>query len=168
MSKSALTLYLAFACIITSPFAKAACELEQHTQFDFWLGIWRVTLADGTHAGDNTIEKIQNGCALRESWASARSGFTGTSVNFFNQSSGMWEQIWVDNQGSSLHLNGGRSENQMILSSEPAMDDAGNQVVNQITWTRNDDGTVRQEWLSKTQGQDDKVLFDGIYTLVDE
>lgn len=163
MIKSALATVVFLLYLFVSSAAKASCELDQNKEFDFWLGSWKVSLPDGTHAGDNKIEKIQQGCALRENWSSARSGFTGTSINFYNQSSKQWEQIWVDNQGSSLHLKGQRIANQMILTSDPAQDDSGNLVSNQITWTKNEDGTVRQLWLSKIQGQADKVLFDGLY-----
>ena len=81
-----------------------ACCTGAHTEFDFWIGSWEVTNPDGSLAGHNTISKAQDNCILRENWVSATPGYTGTSNNFFNLQTKQWEQIWVDNQGASLHL----------------------------------------------------------------
>ena len=138
------------------------CCSENHTAFDFWIGEWTVQTADGNLAGHNSIVKIQDGCVIQENWSSARAGYTGTSYNFFNSNSGQWEQIWVDNQGLVLHLKGTRIGNQMILKSDPVLNKEGASVVQQITWTSNDDGTVRQLWESLTNGEAN-ILFDGLY-----
>lgn len=140
-----------------------ACCSENHKAFDFWIGSWEVTNQDGSAAGKNLIEKIQGGCVLRETWTSAKGNFTGTSTNFFNPKTEQWEQLWVDNSGNVLKLAGTRTENQMILSSEPFEHTDGETYVNRIIWTYNGDGTVRQLWEVL---KDDKVvntLFDGLY-----
>ncbi|NAS11169.1 hypothetical protein GTQ38_04105 [Flavobacteriaceae bacterium R33] len=139
------------------------CCTEDHTAFDFWVGSWTVTNADGTAAGQNTIEKIENGCVLKESWKSAKGQFTGSSMNFFNKQSGSWEQLWIDNQGSHLKLKGNRKGNQMILSSDEFTHTDGKTYVNRITWTMNEDGTVRQLWEVLHQGEVANVAFDGLY-----
>ncbi|MBT8210835.1 MAG: hypothetical protein KJP14_09935, partial [Eudoraea sp.] len=36
------------------------CCTEQHKAFDFWIGNWEVFLKDGTVAGYNRIEKLQD------------------------------------------------------------------------------------------------------------
>ena len=144
----------------------APCSSEDHQAFDFWVGEWRVTLADGTHAGDNTISKIQGGCVVLENWRSATSAYTGTSYNAFNRQSGQWEQLWLDNQGGRLHLTGQRNGAQMTLASKPVANAEGKAATNRITWTSNDDGTVRQRWVVVTEGTDDQVLFDGLYSPV--
>lgn len=143
--------------------AKPACNSDNHKAFDFWLGEWRVTTPDGEHAGDNTIEKIQGGCVLKESWRSATSAFTGTSFNFFNQRTQQWEQLWLDNQGSSLHMRGQSEPDKMVLRSDSYQNKAGQSAYNQITWTANDDGSVRQHWVLITEGADDQTIFDGLY-----
>lgn len=82
--------YLAILIILVGSYALRAqseacpCCSENHKAFDFWIGTWEVTLTDGTLAGKNVIEKVQDGCILRENWTSAKTKFTGTSTNFYN------------------------------------------------------------------------------------
>jgi hypothetical protein len=142
------------------------CCTEAYREFDFWVGKWEVSLADGSIAGENLIERTQDGCALQESWTSARAGFTGTSLNFYNPRLGLWEQLWVDNSGTILKLKGKRKGNQMILSSDPLPGPDGMENINRITWTLLEDGRVRQLW-ELIQGENQRrVVFDGYYRKV--
>jgi len=100
---------------------------------------------------------------VHENWSSATSDFTGTSFNFYNTSLNRWEQLWLDNQGGSLKLHGQRIGDQMILSSEP---DPKSGVIQRITWTHHEDGTVTQLWES-LDGEQSKTLFDGVYKLAE-
>ena len=143
--------------------ANCNCCTEIHAQFDFWEGEWTVTNPDGSAAGKNSIDKIQGNCILRENWTSAKGNFTGTSYNFYNAQKQQWEQIWVDNQGSNLHLKGHRKGSQMILRTDDAKNQAGKMFYHQVTWTKNEDGSVRQLWETFTEGQDVVVAFDGLY-----
>lgn len=140
-----------------------ACCTETHSEFDFWIGTWTVTNQDGTLAGNNVIDKLQDNCILRESWSSARGSFTGTSNNFYNNAQKQWEQIWIDNQGGSLHLKGNRIGNQMILKTDVAKNNDGQPFYHKITWTLNDDGSVSQYWETITNDKDVTVAFDGLY-----
>jgi len=139
------------------------CCTEKHAEFDFWVGKWTVTNPDGSPAGKNTIEKVQGECLLRENWTSASPGFTGTSNNFYNYKTKQWEQIWVDNQGQSLHLKGNRKGNQMILQTDEETNTQGQKFYHRVTWTLNNDGTVRQFWETITEGQDVTIASDGPY-----
>lgn len=139
------------------------CCTEKHSEFDFWVGSWNVTNPDGTPAGTNSIEKIQDNCILRENWISAVGNFTGTSNNYFNSQTKQWEQIWLDNQGGNLHLKGNRKDNQMILQSDELKNDKGDSFFHRITWTLNEDGSVRQYWETITNGNNVVVAFDGLY-----
>lgn len=147
--------------------ADCKCCTPEYSEFDFWLGNWQVTNKTHKIVGKNTITKIQDNCALKEEWSSAQNGVTGTSYNFYNQRTKAWEQIWVDNQGTSLHLKGKRLGNQMILKSEKSSNLKGKESFNKITWTKNDDGTVRQLWEVVTEGEATIIAFDGIYTKID-
>ena len=146
---------------------KCNCCTEKHAEFDFWEGSWEVT-ANGKPAGKNRIEKIQDGCILRENWTSANAGYTGTSYNFYNYQKKQWEQIWVDNQGQSLHLKGNREGNQMILESEELPNKEGILYRNRVTWTLNEDGSVRQLWEIVSSGKVVSVAFDGLYKKAQE
>lgn len=139
------------------------CCSENHDDFDFWEGKWEVTNKDGTFAGKNTIVKMQGGCVLTENWIGAKGQYTGTSLNFYNDKMGQWEQLWVDNSGSHLKLTGNRIENQMIMKSLPFEHQDGKKYVNKITWTLNKDGTVRQLWEIMNNGTAVNVAFDGLY-----
>ena len=143
--------------------ANCKCCNEKHSEFDFWIGTWTVTNTDGKVVGKNVIDKIQDNCILRENWTSAKGKFTGTSNNFYNNVTKHWEQIWIDNQGGSLHLKGNRVGNQMILKTDVATNKDGNPFYHRVTWTLNDDGSVRQYWETITNDKDITVAFDGLY-----
>lgn len=139
------------------------CCTDKHKEFDFWVGTWTVINPNGTPAGKNTIDKIQDHCILRENWTSAQGNFTGTSSNFYNSQTQQWEQVWLDNQGGNLHLKGNRVGNQMILQSDELKNAKGEPFINRITWTLNEDGSVRQYWETITNGKEIVVAFDGLY-----
>lgn len=137
------------------------CDSEEHRQFDFWIGEWEVyNTGTETQVGTNVISRIENGCALRENWTSLTSTSTGTSFNYYDPATAKWNQLWLDNSGLILEISGSYSDNRMSLKSEPKGDPP---FVDNITWTKNDDGTVRQEWRRKTGDKDWVVLFDGTY-----
>ncbi|HKL89931.1 MAG TPA: hypothetical protein VJ880_01985, partial [Allomuricauda sp.] len=87
-------------------------------------------------------------------------------LNFFNAQTNQWEQLWVDNAGASLKLKGNRVENQMILTSEEFTKADGKPYKNRITWTKNDDGTVRQLWEVLDEEGNVSIAFDGLYLKV--
>lgn len=145
---------------------KCNCCTEKHSEFDFWIGEWQVTNPDGSPAGKNSITKIQDNCILQENWTSAKGNFTGTSNNFYNFKTQQWEQIWIDNQGGNLHLKGNRVGNQMILKTDEEQNKNGQTVYHKVTWTLNEDGTVRQLWETITNGKDVTIAFDGLYKKV--
>ncbi len=141
-----------------------ACQAAEHRQFDFWIGRWDVFQPDGKQAGENLIEPIQGGCALRETWQ-GRGGFTGTSLNSFEAADGRWHQTWVDNQGGRLELAGRLQGRAMVLSSVgPNPDKPGTTLTQRIAWTPADDGSVRQLWeTSEDGGTTWSTAFDGKY-----
>lgn len=154
---------LSFSSIKAQNTTTCNCCSETHAEFDFWIGKWNVTNPNGSPAGENKIEKIQSNCVLRENWKSATVGYTGTSYNFYNAQKKQWEQIWIDNQGGNLHLKGYKKGNQMILQTDEAKNDKGESFIHRVTWTENDDGSVRQLWETITNGKKITVAFDGLY-----
>lgn len=162
-----LVLFIGMLLTVNGVLAQAedcACCTDDHKAFDFWIGTWEVTGANGALAGANTIVKEQNGCLLRENWIGATGQFTGTSLNYYNTATSQWEQLWIDNTGNPLKLKGNRIANQMILSSDPSEQADGNEYRNRITWTLNEDKTVRQLWeVLDMDGVVVTILFDGLY-----
>ena len=140
-----------------------ACCTEKHAEFDFWIGTWEVTGPNGNKVGNNILTKVENKCVLRENWTSATPGYTGTSNSFYNLKTKQWEQIWIDNQGASLHLKGNRKGNQMILKTDKETNAQGKTFFHQVTWSANEDGTVRQLWETYTEGADVVIAFNGLY-----
>ncbi len=167
MKRVLLLLFFVVSMSVNAQNTSCNCCTEKHAEFDFWIGTWEVTNPDGTAAGKNVIDKIQDKCILRENWTSAKGSFTGTSYNFYNYQKKQWEQIWVDNQGQNLHLKGNRTGNQMILMSDELKNQQGQTYVNKVTWTHNTDGTVRQLWQTSTNKEEWKTVFDGLYKKVE-
>jgi hypothetical protein len=140
------------------------CNSGKYRQFDFWIGDWDVS-SNGDPAGTNSIHSIHNGCALQENWqGSGEGGISGSSFNIYDKASDRWHQTWVDASGTLLELNGAFIEGQMVLSGERLSRDGSGMVLHRITWTPNEDGTVRQLWeVSKDGGGSWSILFDGLY-----
>ena len=143
-----------------------ACSASPYRQFDFWLGDWEVTNAQGTVVGTNTIRKILNGCVLHEQWRAADGG-SGQSHNIYNLQTGKWHQSWVDDHGQLLLLDGGLDDQgRMVLRGETVSEE-GATVIDEIAWERADGDRVRQVWRKSTDGGTDwHVVFNGLYTKV--
>lgn len=160
------TLYLWFSLILI-PHTLFACEEDSYRQFDFWVGKWQVTQADGKIAGTNHITKSLNNCVIHEHYQSVN-GYEGTSINIYDKNSQQWHQTWVDNTGLLLQLNGGLVGKDMVMWGE-GMDQSGRIVMHRIAWTptildSNQEITVQQKWqVSHDQGISWQLLFDGTY-----
>lgn len=139
------------------------CCADEFRQFDFWIGSWTVSNG-GKFAGKSEIRLIQDSCVIEENWQSVEK-YIGTSYNYYDAATKYWYQNWVDNQGGNLRLRGQLINGNMVLSDiNPQVDTARNMILNRITWTPNDDGTVRQLWeASQDSGQTWTSLFDGLY-----
>lgn len=143
------------------------CCTGEARQFDFWLGNWKVYTPDGKLAGENKIIILQDSCVIQENWTSNASGFTGTSYNFYNPGTKKWQQLWLDNQGGNLQLEGHFNDGKMILKTNQLLNREGKMQIDRITWTPNKDGTVRQHWEATTDnGKTWTTVFDGLYKKV--
>jgi hypothetical protein len=140
------------------------CPAPESHQFDFWAGEWEVK-DFGEPAGHNVIRPILDGCVLQETWKGV-SGSAGTSLNFWDPERKRWRQLWVWREGTTLELEGSFHDGQMVLEG-PSIGRKGEPQLNRISWSTNDDGTVRQHWqVSKDEGKTWKTEFDGVYTRV--
>lgn len=159
-----LSYLTALLCLFS--FSAMACDKPENRQFDFWLGEWEVT-AQGKLAGTNVITRHLGNCALFEHYTTP-AGYEGTSFNIFDSTSRQWHQTWVDNTGLLLQLSGGLEtlkdgKKAMVLWGE-GLNQQGGKVKHRITWTPNDDGTVRQHWqMTEDQGLSWTSVFDGLY-----
>jgi hypothetical protein len=151
---------LACAFALAAGGAAAACEAPESRQFDFWLGEWQVTAANGKHAGTNRIVREYGGCVIHERYTTPR-GYAGESLNAWDADRKVWHQTWVDSSGTLLLLEGGLAGASMVLRG-PGIDE-GRPVKHRITWTPNADGSVRQHWETAAEDGQWKTTFDGTY-----
>jgi hypothetical protein len=141
------------------------CADATRRQFDFWVGSWDVTGPKGNAVGRSRVESRLGDCVIHEHWF-GKGGSIGESFNIYNADTHRWEQYWVDNSGSRLHLVGGLVDGRMVLEGRHDKPDAATGITGRerIAWTPNADGTVRQLWeSSKDDGKTWTVSFDGLY-----
>lgn len=144
----------------------APCAAAEKHRFDFWLGEWVVRDPAGAIVGHSRIEAILDGCVILEHWRNAASTVAGRSFNLYNATTGRWEQFWVDNGGSRLHLVGGMQGASMVLEGVQDVPNAQTHKTQRerITWTPAADGGVRQLWeTSVDDGATWRTSFDGRY-----
>lgn len=141
----------------------AVCVGESYREFDFWLGEWDVTQENGEPAGTNTISLEENGCLIRENWASVQ-GITGQSQSFYNPGTDEWRQVWVG-AGSIIDIKGGLTpEGAMRLEGEITYTEDGSTYPFFGEWTLQQDGKVIQHF--EQFDPEEKVWeewFTGIY-----
>lgn len=138
------------------------CVAAEYRQFDFWIGDWDVFTTDGKLAGTNRIEAVLNGCVLHEHWLGGK--LAGESFNAWDGRRKQWHQTWVDAAGNVLLLDGRFDGNAMTLSDAGMPGGTSGRPINEIIWTPNADGSVRQHWRTSTDGGKTwKSLFDGRY-----
>jgi len=142
---------------------RVPCEyIPEFSQFDFWVGDWRVVSPEGVFQGTNRIEKTQGGCLLVENWTGA-GGTTGTSMNFYDLKAKEWVQVWVS-PGLQLEIRGGIEGDSMVLIGYVYYVQNGESRPFRGTWTPLEGGVVRQHFEeSEDGGQTWTTWFDGRY-----
>ena len=142
------------------------CAHQQGFQdFDFWIGEWDVHLANGTLAGSNIIMPVERGCALTEHWTSANGG-TGMSINYLDQASHEWVQVWNAEGGSQIIIRGGLTDDGMAMAGYINYVGNGTTAPFRGLWIPLPDGRVRQYFEQSNDGGNTWVpWFEGFYTL---
>lgn len=167
--KIVLVLMITVACpVFVNAQQQNPCSSNEAHQFDFWLGEWNVyKYGTDTLVGHNLIKPLASGCALLENWNSIDNRSIGNSVNKYNFGTKKWQQMWVDNVGTTLMIEGDYKDSKMMLENEQPNRTGDGTIKNRITWFNNNDGTVRQLWqYSKDKGKTWLVAFDGLYKKV--
>lgn len=146
--------------------ALTACTDDEYRHFDFWLGEWDVTAAGNAQpTAASRISSKQDGCVVLEEYR-VGAAFTGMSINFYDSVKETWHQTWMSNAGGSVYLEGALNDDgAMVLTDKDLPIRKVSGTINRVTWTPNDDGSVRQFWESSTDdGESWSVAFDGLYT----
>ena len=134
----------------------------ENRQFDFWIGEWDVQTPQGQLAGTNSVQNIIDGCVIFENWTGTIGG-TGKSFNFYNASTGKWQQTWVASNGSVTEFVGEFKDNQMRFRSESIGKD-GRKTLRRLTFFNLGPDRVRQFAESSTdEGKTWSVQYDFTY-----
>lgn len=160
-----LTLVLALPAAAQQAPPPPDCSAAEHRAFDFWLGEWDAYVSGSdTLAGRSTIAREDKGCVITEHWRSARSDFTGRSLNLYDRASGAWRQFWVDSQGDVTVFVGAATATGMQLTAEGDVSpQQSTPHFNRMTFTRNDDGSVRQHGEVSSDGNTWTTSYDFTY-----
>ena len=129
------------------------CSDTAHGGYDFFVGDWEVTdTRSGGHVAHSRIEKIMDGCAIRETFDQdvgpdgKSSRYRGTSYTALNTGDGTWRQFYTDTKGAAFSYSGGIEAGAMVLTA------FGGRLGNRMTVAPQTDGTVRQSGVVSTDG----------------
>ena len=169
--KSLISIFLLVAlfaagavCAQAQPTQFPCEEDERFSQFDFWVGEWDVHVANDTYAGSNVIASPHRGCVLIENWTSA-SGNSGMSINYVDDQTGEWVQVWNDSNGSQINIRGGLTDDGMLLVGTIHTVGTDTTLPFRGLWTPLPDGRVRQFFEQYDPASEMWVTwFEGFYT----
>lgn len=135
---------------------------ENYRHFDFWLGEWDVYVNEAW-VGLNKITMAEGGCAIHENYTTA-GNYAGQSINFYDPIDKKWHQHWVGSGGDVYNYLETNRERGMLEFESKFMTAQGQITQSRLTFTLNDDGTVRQLFESSTdEGKTWTSSFDGLY-----
>ncbi len=130
--------------------------------FDFWIGEWEV-FVNGNKVGDNSITRALGGCAIHENYTTA-GNYAGQSINFYSPVDQKWHQHWVGSGGDVYNYVETKKEEGLLQFVSKFMNAQGNVSLSRLTFTLNEDGTVRQLFENSTdEGKTWTPGFDGLY-----
>jgi hypothetical protein len=129
---------------LAQPAASTACTSPESRQFDFWVGHWDVTPTGHPDqlVAHSLIEKLYQGCAIRENWAPLN-GQDGGSLSSFVAADDVWRQTWVAAGGARAEFKGGWNGHAMVLTGVWPQPGHPTQMT-RMTYTPAADGSVRQ------------------------
>ena len=146
-----------------APSPPPACATPEHAQFDFWVGEWDVYSTKGDQVAHSTIERLYNGCAVRENWKPF-SGNSGGSLNAWDPASRSWRQAWVGSDGQWVEFTGRRAGPAMVMEGRwPNVLGAGKDGLVRMSYVPAADGAVQQFGEVSDDGKAWRPLFDFVY-----
>ncbi len=137
----------------------AACTSPVYSQFNFWVGNWRVTDARGKLVGYDDVTKRLNGCVVYEEYRDAVHPSLGVGMTGYEEGRGRWHQDFMDDGGFVLALDGSLQEGKMILNGTDYAD--GKPRLNRGVWTPRGDAVEELWTISLDGGRTWKTRFDG-------
>lgn len=135
---------------------------KERRHFDFWLGEWDV-YARGGKVGENSITMALGGCAIHENYVTP-GNYAGQSINYYDPIDKKWHQHWVGSGGDVYNYLETKREEGLLQFESKFMNAQGVISLSRLTFTLNDDGTVRQLFEGSTDdGKTWSPQFDGLY-----
>ncbi len=129
--------------------------------FDFWVGEWGVYVND-QKVGENNITLAEGGCAIHESYTTPRI-YSGQSINYYDRKDQKWHQTWVASNGGVLDYTEIDRAEGMLQFQCDYLNQQGKLMKSRLTFTLNEDGTVRQLFEDSEDGKSWTKSFDGLY-----
>ncbi len=161
-----------FLLFLTGPAVRAQgtgpCSRDSlYLLMDFWVGDWWVTDTLGNLTGSNRIEKILDGCALREQWLSV-TGTAGMSLFYVDGETREWKQVWVTN--NALAPGGQKNKTLVYVHGDRSVVFQGSCKTNgrvifdrTILQPHHEDLVLQTIEISKDYGKTWEKTFTGIY-----
>ena len=90
--------------------------------------------------------------------------YAGQSINFYSPTDKKWYQHWVGSSGHVYNYVETKREEGLLQFESDYLTSKGNIVISRLTFTLNDDGTIRQLFESSSDdGETWTPAFDGLY-----
>ena len=143
--------------------APPACSTDaSYAQQDFTLGEWDV-FNKGKKSAEVKMEKVLNGCAIRETWKSM--GATGHGMGLFTYSRALkqWKYYWVADTAATTDFNGDmKAANDFLYVTEVPLAQGGKRV-RHWTLTMQPDGTIRELSVGSNDGQNWNTEYELVW-----
>lgn len=150
---------IAVAMMATLRPAVAACDSPAYKQFDFWVGNWRVTSAQGKLLGHDLVTKRLKNCVVYEEYRDANDPSVGYGFTAYDAGRHQWHQTFVDDSGFVLELDGGVHDGAMVLEGTDYL--RGRARLNRGVWRRRGDAVEELWTVSDDGGRTWTTRFDG-------
>lgn len=142
-------------------------QQKQLREFDFWIGEWTAYIT-GTEqvAGFSRIDLASGGCMILENWTSAGNmPFAGKSINFIDDGTGKWKQIWIGSNAPSISefVNGSYRDGAMRFEFEQNTPQGNKQLVHFIFYNEGVDQVRQHHKTSTDDGKTWNTTYDFTY-----
>ena len=141
----AAALLIAQAAGASTPLPPPKCDTAEYAALDFWVGEWDVFPAGSDkQVARSRIEKLYNGCAIRENWMPAK-GANGGSLSGYDPRTQRWHQTWIGSAPGVIQFDGGLVDSVMVLTgSWPGSGPNGEDGLTRMSYSPLPQGAVRQ------------------------
>lgn len=132
-------------------------DLEPSEYFDFWVGKWEVSWAEGDNMGRGTnyVEKILDGTVIQENFRiteGANAGFQGTSLSVYQPGLERWKQAWADNNGGYFDFTGKIDGESRIFQTDFNEGEDGSRSLQRMVFYDIKEDSMTWDWESSNDG----------------